>query len=468
MSIHNKAKALCILLLTLTGSLSANRLFAEDEIVVRLSSESTRLPLFIENIQDESSAFPKDYLQALRAVFSFDMNYNGMTSVITSKDKKRYHTLNEQEGFEVACDFNKCKDADVFYVIKMKMEGKNLLSKVISVNGQSVKLIEGITCTGDLAKDRKTIHFLADSICQLLFQKQGIASSRILLTEKKKIQAGPKGEIKWVSEIYEADYDGANKRQLTNEGAYCVTPLYVPVKDASHGPALVFVSYKIGQPKIYYTTLKDGKTKRLTTLRGNQITPQISQDATKIAYACDSQGRSDLFLQTFTPSAGTLGKPIQIFTAKGAANASPTFSPEGNKIAFVSNKDGSPKIYIMDLPSPGAKLKDIHPQLISKRCRENSAPSWSPDGKKIAYSAKAQGARQIWIYDLETGQERQLTDGKGDKENPMWAQNSLHLLFNSNLDDTTDIYLINLNQPEAVKITEGEGEKRFPCWKPKS
>lgn len=468
MSIHNKAKALCALVLTLTLSFIAGSLTAEDEIVVRLSSESTRLPIFIEAIQGETSELSHDYLQSLRSIFSFDMNYNGMTAVISPKDKKRYQTMSGQEGFDTACDFNKCKDVDVFYVIKMKMDGKSLTSKVISVNGQSVKLIEGITCTGDLSKDRKTIHFLADSICNLLFQKPGIASSRILLTEKKKIQAGPKGEAKWISEIYEADYDGANKKQLTNEDSYCVTPLYVAATDTSKQAALVFVSYKIGQPKIYYASLKDGKPKRLSTLRGNQMTPQVSPDGTKIAYACDSQGRSDLFLQTFNAAAGTLGKPLQIFTAKGAANASPTFSSDGTQIAFVSNKDGTPKIYIMDVPDVNTKLKDIHPQLISKRCRENSAPSWSPDGKKIAYSAKAQGSRQIWIYDVETEQERQLTDGKGDKENPMWAQNSLHLLFNSNLGDTTDIYLINLNQPEAVKITEGDGEKRFPCWKPKS
>ena len=157
-----------------------------------------------------------------------------------------------------------------------------------------------------------------------------------------------------------------------------------------------------------------------------------------------------------------------IFLIRTEPFANATFSPDGSKIAFVSNKDGSPKIYVMDIPKEGTKSKDLHPTLISKRCRENSAPSWSPDGKKIAYSAKT-GAqhRQIWVYDLETKQEHKLTDGKGDKENPAWAPNSLHLIFNSNDNDKglTDLYLINLNQQEAVKITQGSGEKRFPYWK---
>lgn len=157
----------------------------------------------------------------------------------------------------------------------------------------------------------------------------------------------------------------------------------------------------------------------------------------------------------------------QIFTAKGSANASPTFSPDGKRIAFVSDKDGSPKIYVMPIPAVGVKAKDLKSQLISKRCRENSAPSWSPDGKKIAYCAKTDGVRQIWVYDFETGRERQLTKGNAIKENPTWASNSLHLLFNAKEGEQTEIYLINLNQPKAVKITSGAGMKFFPSWEPK-
>jgi TolB protein len=437
---------------------------AEEEIVVRLATETKLLPCHIAPIQGPSSDFSKEFLEKLQATLSFDMNYNGMTEIVGTRTKPLKVSLGDSLDFDSPCDFQKCKDAEIFYLIKMKMEGKNLVTKVISINGQSVKLINGVLCTGDIAQDRKTIHRLHDSIFQMLFQKPGIASRRILYTVKHKI-IDDNNTPDWTSEVFESDYDGQNSKQLTHENTLTVTPCWVSPSSQSSSGALVYVSYKIGQPKIYYASTKDGKPRRLTPLRGNQLTPQASLDGSKIAFSCDATGQADLFVVPFHPTSGALGKPRQIYMAKGTTCASPTFSPDGKKIAFVANKDGSPKIYMMEIPPEGALLKDLNPTLISKRCRENSSPSWSPDGKKIAYSSKSDGSRQIWIYDFETGSERQLTEGSGDKENPTWASDSLHLLFNSSDKKSTEIYLINLNARRAVKITDGPGEKRFPYWK---
>jgi len=178
-------------------------------------------------------------------------------------------------------------------------------------------------------------------------------------------------------------------------------------------------------------------------------------------------GNPDLFLQGINPETGATEKPRQIFRANRAVQSTPTFSPDGKRIAFVSNKDGSPRVYVMTIPPPSTKLEDIKVQLLSKQSRESTAPNWSPDGTKIAYCAMTQGVRQLWIYDFDKKEERQLTQGPGNKENPVWAPNSLHLAFNSTGANGSELYLLNLHQPQAVKITSGAGEKHFPSWEPR-
>lgn len=229
----------------------------------------------------------------------------------------------------------------------------------------------------------------------------------------------------------------------------------------------VFVSYEIGQPKIYLGDLESGATQRLSLLKGNQLMPTLSRQRDKIAFISDVTGNPDLFLQKFDPESGLEGKPRQIYATHKATQGTPSFSPDGNRIAFVSNKDGSPRIYVLDIPAPGTPLKETKATLISKANRENSAPNWSPDGTKLAYCSMTQGVRQIWVYDFTTGKERQLTQGAGNKENPSFAPNSLHLVFNSNANGKNELYLVNLNQPESARITFGDGEKQFPSWEPR-
>jgi len=436
---------------------------AEGPLIVKLATESALDPLYLLPITSDQSNLSDDAVRQLEQILAFDLNHNGATFV--AKRTAEYDQYGQSGAFNQLGAAAGWKEKHVYYVVKPQIQGQKLAVVMLDVQKQSMKSADSFPLTGDLSQDRRQVHRAADVIHKALIGTEGIASTKILYTVKTRNSSD---SSKSISEVWEADYDGGNARQLTQEKTMCVSPVYLPPKTGFSTGGYLYVSYILGQPKIYVASLKDGKKSRLTYLRGNQLMPAISQQRDKIAFISDVTGNPDLFLQNFSPEQGAIGKPQQIFSARQATQGSPTFSPDGNRVAFVSDKDGSPKIYVINIPEPGASLKEIKATLISKVNRENSAPSWSPDGSKLAYCARIPpGDRQIWIYDFHTKQEKQITQGSGHKENPSWAPNNLHLVFNSTDPKISELFLVNLNQAEATQITSGPGEKRFPSWEPR-
>lgn len=440
---------ICIAILTVFINLEAAE---PQEIRVYLSTTAALEPLYFGRIQREGSGFDSQYLNQLEAIFAFDFSYNGSTKLLSYNEQKEQFL--RQKNFAP----NIWKNQGVAHVVQGNIINKSLSVSVLSVQTGSLKQFNDIALTGSLTHDRRQIHKVADAIHKALFGVEGVASTRILYSAK--LKANPQ-EKKWVSEIWSCDWDGSNPRQLTRESSYCVTPVFIPPSAKFANDRFLYVSYKMGQPKIFIASLSEGIGKRLIDLRGNQLLPAISSQRDKIAFICDAGGRTDLFLQEFHPETGQVGKPSQLFSYPRSTQASPTFSPDGSKIAFVSDKDGSPRIYI--IPT-SLSSKRANPILLTKQNNENSCPAWSPDGKKLAYSAKTKGIRQIWIYDFDSREEKQLTDGPGNKENPSWAPDSKHLVFNSTGGDISELFIVNLNQPEVVKISQGPGIKHYPTW----
>lgn len=430
-------------------------LHAQEELFVHLGTKTRLKPVYLTQLHTPIDPIDCRQAEDLRAVLMYDLSNNAFSSMIPVREEAEQKISWPDPLSRVDVSFWKKERIPV--VIAVEASQETFAATLINVEKGVSRRYREIPLTGS-AKDRAAIHQLADAIQKDLFGVQGVASLRILFSQR--IKSGDSAGPEWFSDIWISDWDGANAKRLTMAKGYCMSPAFFPSPKTGD---YYFVATNRGQSKIYRSSLADSRAEEWIGLRGNQMLPAMAQDGSMIAFISDAAGRPDLFLQPLDFHGKETGRPRQLFSAPNATQASPTFSPDGRKIAFVSDKDGSPRIYLLEIRDP-QKSRRPDVKLLTRKNRENTSPAWSPDGKKLAYSARTDGIRQIWIYDFAANEEWQLTSGPENKENPAWAPDSLHLIYNTETRDISELYVINLNQQESVQIKLGFGQKRFASW----
>ena len=130
----------------------------------------------------------------------------------------------------------------------------------------------------------------------------------------------------------------------------------------------------------------------------------------------------------------------------------------GERIAFVSNRDGSHNIYVMD--SEGKRLRRI------TYGRWDAFPSWSPDGRFISYASKdPSGHLDIWVVDVKKGKRRKLTNDPMDDYSPSWNPRDHRIAFTSNRTGNDEIWVMNADGGNQVNLTlSPKSSDRFPSW----
>jgi TolB protein len=312
--------------------------------------------------------------------------------------------------------------ATASYVVSGSASGGTLRGEVKDRSGGTVlsKTYSGTP--------RAAAHQFADDIVETLTGHPGIASSKIAFVSSR---SGRK-------EIYLADYDGANVRQLTHDGSISVAPAL-----SADGSKLAYTGYQSGYADIYLINVASGARNRIIKFPGTNSGAAFSPDGDRIACSISKDGNPELYV------VGANGSGARRLTRTRGVESSPSWSPDGSEIVYSSDDAGSPKLFRIAVDSPDAKRP------VSTGYNFCTEPSWSPDGKKIAFTVR-QGGFSIAVTDLAGGATRLLAAG----EDPAWGADSRHIIYS----DGSSLILLDAQNGKRVPIVTGLGKVSEPTW----
>ncbi len=211
---------------------------------------------------------------------------------------------------------------------------------------------------------------------------------------------------------------------------------------------------KHGDGKEIYLMDYDGRRlRRLTTSSTINLSPAWSPDAERMAYVSWTTGRPAIWVMD------SAGKTSRISTVGGDLNSAPAWSPDGKRLVYNSDADGNSELYVVDLATGRSTRLTYTPAI-------ETSPAFSPNGREIAFTSDRSGSPQIYIMDAEGLNTRRVSQEGDFNDSASWSPEGDRLAYVSRREGRFDVVVLDLVKGVLTRLTHGEGSNEDPRWGP--
>ena len=398
-------------------------------------------------------------LDSVRAIIARDLDYSDRFEIITLPggdsirlsssttgtpargSTSRNGTSRPSSAANASLNYPLYQALGADFALDVTRAGDTTLATLHDIAAASVRRTVRATLPPPTSPDfRLAVHRLGDQVVQAALGVTGIAATRVLFVREGK--------------VYQIDQDGADQKLVSSTNRQAMSPAW-----AADGRHFAYMEFQAGKGWLYFQEMgTDKRTAVSTTGTALDFTPAFSPDQQTMVFSRATEEGTDLYSINIKNNCCLRRLTVGRFSD----NLSPTFSPDGQRIAFVSTRPGLPQVYVMAADGTDQQLFAPFDYGVTG---SSNAPEWSPDGQSVAFHRDVAGTLQIFVLDVRTRTVRQLTS-VGRNEDPTWAPDSRHLAFVSDRSGYRQLWIIDLDTGRIRPLLQQSGA-RLPAWSPR-
>lgn len=249
--------------------------------------------------------------------------------------------------------------------------------------------------------------------------------------------------------IFVSNADGSNARRLT-QGVWDANPIWSP--DGQ------WIAYHAESPMfdVMVVSPDSGAPRQLTSGPASDQPRNWLADGSAVIFGRTGEGDDQTLVVPLD------GGPVRPLAAVVKGNQHANLAPDGVKIGYdVHIGDGEATVWVQD--SAGAAPRQLTTENLEST---NAAYLWSPDSRYIAYQSRRTGTWDIWVVDVTTGEQRQLTNDIRDDTTPRWSPDGTWMAFVSDRGGQTDLWMMPVAGGKAIRLTNDRAVEFNPRWTP--